>query len=338
MSLYIGYGKSYSTTHYGANVAKYRCSQVHEEHDYSLDANHTIFRVFALQDVTGNGQRHAYPRGNTEEYAAMRAEFHKKYGPYSGTKIVKVLGGFQLSWFQASSILDREKKFFKQLSFLNAIVKTHTDSFLLTTEISENLMLTHYMKTYQFESDIAREEYQNPLIFPRQEKMRRAKALTFERIRKYRIMCENHLAAHPKLIYQLSPIVFAIFMGKRGTLQHTYYGVHLAKTGWLSREYGIIVSSRRIKWLSILNRFRSDETKRFVQLPPEIWKLVADFIVDVKVGEHFVDYFNRVFDRTTDSVKTEHAHMCKITEHRTLHVGEEHGESIVVELMQYRDL
>lgn len=344
MSRFVNHFKSYVSVHYGASVRKYRCKKIHEEIYTSQEENmETVseFHVFALKDITSNGIDHAYPKGRRPECVAKRAEFHAKYGLYNFNKFMKVYAREQAIWVASKTLEDKEKMFFVQLGAINAILTIHEIAFKFISELSDNLLLLQYSKTYEYEEVITSPDFCDAEKYPRRQKMIRAVAKTMQTIKEFRGLCTMHFATRPHLIYQLAPPVFDIYMKTHGTFEDAVYGRQLAANGWLSQELGIITGEFyetvwKNRWASLIKRFRPLEGSRFVALPTDICEMIAGFITKVDIGEPFWDYISRIYDTETRSIKTEFAHTCKIVAIDTIRTSPYTQRiSFKIEMMQY---
>ena len=347
--MYAPYTKSYTTEHIGAHNRKYRCRQIHKEVTpnqsivpasfMGLFTGQITYNVFALQDITDINEKFAYPRGKTDEAIAGRMQFHERYGKRHVSVLIHLIKTRQSQMKAQASIPNVEKRFFKIVASLCAIIKIHIESFGLGADLSENLMITKYAKTFQYEQELLQAKFNNPYYYPRQEKVRRASDVLRQIIVEYRNVCDEYLSTRPNLIYQLSPIVFAKYMEKYASDELVQYGVRQARNGWMSISIGSIIQpfhERHLKglWVTILLRICPLES---TQLPSDVCALIADYLVDVKIGESFSTYMERVYDNVDHWVKPQYAHLCKITgtrsyvsnATRTIH------EVVNVEMMQY---
>jgi len=332
--MYIAFSKSYTTQHIGARVQKFRCKQVHSEtkvapqgYLQTAPANFegkVKYEVFALQDITENGRKFAYPKDNSDYSVNKRRMYHETYGPYTEKRFLKIIGNMQTKMKNCQKT-NQEKRFFTIVADAISILKEHIKCFRLCSTIADNLMLVLYAKTFEYEVEINNPKYLNDSIFPRQSKTARTRENLLNSIYDYRSLVDAFLATNTKLIYTLSPIVFLSYMENYGDYEKTSCGIRLARTGWLSTELGSIIKplhqkNLKNKWLDLLSRFRpiEGELLKFICLPLEVCSIIAEYLSEVKqVGEPFADYMDRIYDNETRCVKTAHAHNCKVTRVRT---------------------
>lgn len=288
----------------------------------------TIFQIKISHECTQIN----FPVFNTDKHSLyeLRHIYFKKYGPYSLEVYKKIAKKFFEKFLKSYN--NKQKSFINQMYILNKIYMLSCKSFNLIYATSLKLLFEIYISIVRLSDQIKNPEFTNLILYPHQDKMNKAKKSALFAIGKFNKKMIKFFHEHPSLIFKLPTNFLKTFLQNNNTIKFSTIGGYISRMHWLDTSIADIITPLHDTYWN--NYWKRKVSAFFPDMPRDICILISQFITFKVVGQSFANYFDKIYDKKNENIRSKYASMVNLVERRTISMVGNIKDTFIIKINQ----